>query len=74
MQKNVILLRDLIRELGTKQNVYFCDIYEAMLDKNSNGSVRSNLVIGDGVHFTTAGNQAFGEALGEKIYQILKEY
>ena len=73
MLKNIILLRDSIKELSVKHKTYFCDIYEAMLDKDSKGSVRSNLVIGDGVHFTTDGNQAFGEALGEKIVQIMKE-
>ncbi|MHA1821429.1 MAG: SGNH/GDSL hydrolase family protein [Promethearchaeota archaeon] len=71
--QNIIKLRDEIKSLANKLNVYFCDVYEAMLDPADNKQARAELVILDGVHFTVEGNKVVGSKVGNCIVEALKK-
>lgn len=62
-------LRPRIKKLCAEEGIHFCDVYKAMADID--GQAKKNLVMQDGVHFTDDGNAACGEAIGQKIVQIL---
>ncbi|MHA1369320.1 MAG: SGNH/GDSL hydrolase family protein [Promethearchaeota archaeon] len=61
-----------IKEFCEKNRVFFCDVNKAMRLNEMEEYADPKNVVADGVHFTPAGNKKCGEAIGKKIFEIIK--